>query len=73
MTSDRPYRDALPYRVARQELIDHSGKQFDPEVVDAFLTIDQRVWFDVKDQVQRDMKSRTSTLSEVLRSQNRAS
>jgi response regulator RpfG family c-di-GMP phosphodiesterase len=36
MTSNRPYRRALPWRAAREEIVAQSGKQFDPEVVDAF-------------------------------------
>jgi diguanylate cyclase (GGDEF)-like protein/putative nucleotidyltransferase with HDIG domain len=36
MTSDRPYRDALPLEVARDELRRGAGSQFDREVVVAF-------------------------------------
>jgi ribonuclease P protein subunit RPR2 len=36
MTSDRPYRRALPWRAAREEITRLSGQQFDPDVVDAF-------------------------------------
>jgi HD-GYP domain-containing protein (c-di-GMP phosphodiesterase class II) len=39
MVSDRPYRKGLPHSVARQELLDNSGTQFDPMVVAAFLPI----------------------------------
>jgi putative nucleotidyltransferase with HDIG domain len=39
MTSDRPYRASLAREVAIQELIKHSGTQFDPEVVRAFLRV----------------------------------
>jgi HD-GYP domain-containing protein (c-di-GMP phosphodiesterase class II) len=39
MTSDRPYRTALTGEQARQELRMHSGTQFDPAVVQAFLTV----------------------------------
>ncbi len=39
MTSDRPYRKALPPQMARDEIVRHSGTQFDPEVVQAFLLI----------------------------------
>ncbi len=34
MVSDRPYRKALPVKVAKSELRKHSGGQFDPAVVD---------------------------------------
>lgn len=39
MTSDRPYRKALPPEMARGEIIRHSGTQFDPQVVQAFLFV----------------------------------
>jgi putative two-component system response regulator len=37
MTSDRPYRKALPIDAASAELIEGRGSQFDPQVVDAFF------------------------------------
>ena len=37
MTSDRPYRRALDWRKAREEIVNNNGVQFDPEVVEAFL------------------------------------
>jgi putative nucleotidyltransferase with HDIG domain len=39
MTSDRPYRTSLAHDVAIRELMKHSGTQFDPEVVRAFLRV----------------------------------
>lgn len=41
MTSDRPYRKALPPEVAREEIANNRGTQFDPRCVDAFLAIPQ--------------------------------
>lgn len=38
MTSNRPYRKALPHEIAIAEFKRCSGKQFDPEVVEAFLS-----------------------------------
>ena len=37
MTTDRPYRAALPIDEALSELSRHAGTQFDPRVVDVFL------------------------------------
>jgi len=37
MTSDRPYRKALPYSVALQEIKRCRGTQFDPGIVDVFI------------------------------------
>ncbi len=44
MTSDRPYRKALTYRDAREEIIRNRNIQFDPRVVDVFLTIPPEEW-----------------------------
>lgn len=37
MTFDRPYRKALPFDVAKKEILSMSGTQFDPEAVSTFL------------------------------------
>jgi HD-GYP domain-containing protein (c-di-GMP phosphodiesterase class II) len=39
MTSDRPYRQALPFDAAYDEIVEGSGTQFDPQVVDAFIDL----------------------------------
>jgi len=39
MTSDRPYRDAMEEEQALDEVLSNSGRQFDPEVVRAFLAV----------------------------------
>ncbi|MES1247662.1 MAG: HD domain-containing phosphohydrolase [Actinomycetota bacterium] len=41
MTSNRPYRRALSWRTARDEIVAQSGKQFDPQVVEAFREREQ--------------------------------
>jgi len=48
MTSDRPYRRALSYQKAREEIIRCSGTQFDPQLVECFLSIPEQTWFDTK-------------------------
>ena len=44
MTSDRPYRMALPFDVAVAEIIKYRGTQFDPAIVDLFLSIPRKHW-----------------------------
>lgn len=44
MTSDRPYRRALPFSVFIKELGDLLGKHFDPEIVREFLEFPNSTW-----------------------------
>ena len=44
ITSERPYRKAKPFAAARAEIVRCSGTQFDPRVVEAFLSIPQDEW-----------------------------
>ncbi len=59
MTSDRPYRKALPYSRARQELIDFAGTQFDPRVVEAFLRVPESDWWEIRERCAREIADRT--------------
>jgi response regulator RpfG family c-di-GMP phosphodiesterase len=38
MTSHRPYRRGMSWKAARTEILDQRKRQFDPEVVDAFVS-----------------------------------
>ena len=44
MTSDRPYRKALPFDVVVKEIIKFRGTQFDPAIADLFLSIPRKHW-----------------------------
>ncbi|MGE5325418.1 MAG: HD-GYP domain-containing protein, partial [Deltaproteobacteria bacterium] len=48
MTSDRPYRKALPFSKAYDEIDHEAGRQFDPKVVKTFLEIPERRWTDIR-------------------------
>lgn len=48
MTSDRPYRRALPFAAARDEISRESGRQFDPGVVRVFLGVADEVWTNIR-------------------------
>jgi len=60
MTSTRPYRRELPHEVARQEIMDFSGSQFDPAVVEAFLSIPMLRWEEIRDEVRRKVREEES-------------
>ena len=47
MTSNRPYRSSLEKKEAIRRLIENSGKQFDPAVIEAFLRLaEKKGWVD---------------------------
>jgi response regulator RpfG family c-di-GMP phosphodiesterase len=52
ITSDRPYRNAGPWDDARAVIVAERGRQFDPDVVDAFRDAD-----DVLYEVKRELES----------------
>ena len=54
MTSDRPYRAALTIQDAREEILEFSGTQFDPEVAEAFLSIDAHHWRQIRERVHAE-------------------
>ena len=51
MTSDRPYRKALSFQTAREEVRHCCGTQFDPEVAEAFLSIEPSTWIELHELV----------------------
>lgn len=57
ITSDRPYRAAQSITAAREEIKAWSGRQFDPEVVEVFISMPEQIWSglrkDVDSQVNR--------------------
>jgi putative nucleotidyltransferase with HDIG domain len=44
ITSHRPYRQERNFEAARKEILNHSGSQFDPKVVDAFCSLRMERW-----------------------------
>ncbi len=51
MTSDRPYRRALPIAAAQEEIQRCSGTQFDPKVVEVFLSLPDSQWLELRENV----------------------
>jgi cyclic di-GMP phosphodiesterase len=51
ITSDRPYRGAKGFDVARLEILRCSGTQFDPAVVEVFLKIPNELWVELRTEI----------------------
>jgi len=52
MTNDRPYRRALSFEVFLEELKACSGSQFDPQVVEMFLSLPRDGWCQIAQQAE---------------------
>lgn len=48
VTSDRPYRKRLGFGEAVRTIVESRGTQFDPLVVDTFMTIPREVWEEIR-------------------------
>lgn len=73
ITSDRPYRKAKPLSAAREEIWRHSGTQFDPKVVDAFMSVPESTWADIRESVTRQVQARPEPSEECLLEEGRLS
>lgn len=60
MTSDRPYRKALPLDVAIRELYDNAGTQFDPHMIPHFIELLKSGIFEFLDGIDSPMDSFSS-------------
>ena len=56
ITSDRPYRKARSFDVAREEILRCSGTQFDPAVVEVFLKIPNELWQELRSEISGQNK-----------------
>jgi putative nucleotidyltransferase with HDIG domain len=48
ITSDRPYRPRQSDEAARKEIAAWSGRQFDPRIVDIFLSMPDNIWDELR-------------------------
>lgn len=53
MTSDRPYRPKQSLQAARKEIEAWSGRQFDPKIVEVFLSMPDHIWEDLRKDIDR--------------------
>jgi putative nucleotidyltransferase with HDIG domain len=49
--SDRPYRPAQSFAAARTEIAKFAGRQFDPEIVKVFLEMPDKIWEDLRKEI----------------------
>jgi putative nucleotidyltransferase with HDIG domain len=54
ITSDRPYRKGASFQDAREEIERCSGRQFDPDIVDAFLALPREMWSEIRGRVGKN-------------------
>ena len=67
ITSDRPYRKAKPFAEARREIERCSGTQFDPAVVAVFRELPDKLWLDLRAEIDQPKGVATMALNESLR------
>jgi putative nucleotidyltransferase with HDIG domain len=58
MTMNRPYRKAMQYEQARDEVIKFSGVQFDPRVVEAFIKIPEQEWGQINRRIKAELSAK---------------
>src|SRR5436305_5496572 len=51
ITSNRPYRAAQTVDAAREEIERWAGRQFDPEIVRTFMSMDKNIWSDLRKEI----------------------
>jgi putative nucleotidyltransferase with HDIG domain len=59
ITSDRPYRKATSFAAARVEIKRCAGTQFDPHVVDVYLSLPDQLWEDLRAEITLQSKKFT--------------
>lgn len=59
MTSNRPYRKGTTFAAATKEIIQCTGKQFDPHIVEVFLAIPNETWSELRAEIGKLSPSAT--------------
>ncbi len=67
ITSVRPYKNALPFEAAEEEVVRCAGSHFDPAVVDAFRQIPRSNWISIREKYFADLdQTRTQDESAIV-------
>ena len=67
ITSDRPYRKANSFAEARKEIERCSGTQFDPAIVAVYSTLPEKLWEDLRAEIDHPRGTSSVGLAESLR------
>ncbi|HEX3438345.1 MAG TPA: HD domain-containing phosphohydrolase [Pseudacidobacterium sp.] len=63
ITSNRPYRKANSFESARNEIRRCSGTQFDPKIVEVYLSMPDRLWIDLRSEISQHARFAPLSLS----------
>jgi putative nucleotidyltransferase with HDIG domain len=63
ITSNRPYRPAQTVEAAREEIQRWSGRQFDPDIVGTFMSMDKNIWTDLRNEIEAQNRPFASKIS----------
>jgi putative nucleotidyltransferase with HDIG domain len=66
ITSDRPYRKAKSFAEARREIERCSGTQFDPAIVAVFRGLPEKLWIDLRAEIDQPKSVASVALSESI-------
>jgi cyclic di-GMP phosphodiesterase len=55
ITSDQPYRPAQTFEAARREIQIWSGRQFDPQIVELFLSMPENIWENLRKDLGKEV------------------
>jgi putative nucleotidyltransferase with HDIG domain len=61
ITSDLVYRPAQTYDAARVEIAQWAGRQFDSEIVKLFLGLPDKIWQDLRNEIDRRREAASSS------------
>jgi putative nucleotidyltransferase with HDIG domain len=70
ITSDRPYRKATSFAAARLEIKRCAGTQFDPKVVEVYLSLPDQLWEDLRAEITQQSKKLAPVLVEPAKPRN---
>jgi len=65
MTSDRPYRRALPFEASREVIVRGAGRQYDSQVAKVFLSTPDETWKAIREETAAIQAFEFATASDI--------